>query len=280
MRRAASRDIVLHEHRSIELLHAGLTGIEPLAISDLGDDTMKIALIVALLSSALATPAVAQTAIAENFDSEAGGGTALSYNSFSQFDVTNGSVDVLHQPNSFSLNCSGRGGSCVDLDGTTNSGGTLTTKNALLFNAGRLVTLLFDLSGNQRGAGSDNFFAGFDFGAGSGAVVNDFTFGGCFGNFNFGSFGRVNSATACCTTYDAAPFSRYSISFTSGSTGTVKGFIGTDSVDSQGPILDNFSLSVAGVPEPSIWALMFVGFGAVGSSMRRRTKLRTAIGFA
>ena len=201
---------------------------------------MKIALIVALLSSALATPAVAQTAIAENFDSEAGGGTALSYNSFSQFDVTNGSVDVLHQPNSFSLNCSGRGGSCVDLDGTTNSGGTLTTKNALLFNAGRLVTLLFDLSGNQRGAGSDNFFAGFDFGAGSGAVVNDFTFGGCFGNFNFGSFGRVNSATACCTTYDAAPFSRYSISFTSGSTGTVKGFVGTDSVDNQGPILDNF----------------------------------------
>ena len=36
-----------------------------------------------------------------------------------------------------------------------------------------------------------------------------------------------------------------------------------------GPALDNVRLSV--VPEPATWALMILGFGAVGGAMRRRT---------
>ncbi len=49
-------------------------------------------------------------------------------------------------------------------------------------------------------------------------------------------------------------------------------------VDNQGFLdegLDNVSLGAAGVPEPAAWALMLLGFGAVGASLRRRG-LRTA----
>ncbi|OYW46021.1 MAG: hypothetical protein B7Z33_09615 [Sphingomonadales bacterium 12-68-11] len=35
---------------------------------------------------------------------------------------------------------------------------------------------------------------------------------------------------------------------------------------------DNVSLNAAAVPEPATWALMILGFGLVGGTMRRRTK--------
>lgn len=38
--------------------------------------------------------------------------------------------------------------------------------------------------------------------------------------------------------------------------------------------------AAGGVPEPATWALMIVGFGAVGAAMRRRAKVRTAVSFA
>ncbi|QXQ06200.1 PEPxxWA-CTERM sorting domain-containing protein [Sphingosinicellaceae bacterium] len=53
--------------------------------------------------------------------------------------------------------------------------------------------------------------------------------------------------------------------------------------DPGGVIFDNFSFttSVAGeVPEPATWAMMIVGFGAVGGSLRRRNKLATCVNFA
>ena len=42
--------------------------------------------------------------------------------------------------------------------------------------------------------------------------------------------------------------------------------------------LDNVSVT-AGVPEPATWALMILGFGAVGGAMRRR-KVQTSVRFA
>lgn len=36
----------------------------------------------------------------------------------------------------------------------------------------------------------------------------------------------------------------------------------------------------AGVPEPTTWALMIMGFGMVGGAMRRRAKVRTTVAFA
>ena len=45
------------------------------------------------------------------------------------------------------------------------------------------------------------------------------------------------------------------------------GYNGADAFDTTG-----FRLSVAGVPEPATWALMIMGFGAVGGSLRARRR--------
>ena len=41
--------------------------------------------------------------------------------------------------------------------------------------------------------------------------------------------------------------------------------------------VDSFAARVAGVPEPASWAMMLMGFGAIGAAMRRR---RPAVAFA
>ncbi|GAA3996073.1 hypothetical protein GCM10022211_00990 [Sphingomonas humi] len=45
---------------------------------------------------------------------------------------------------------------------------------------------------------------------------------------------------------------------------------GTFSFSAQGNQLQTFSAAAGAVPEPGTWALMLVGFGAIGFSMRRR----------
>lgn len=226
----------------------------------------RLFLAAALLGTALATPATAQSSITGNFDNEGGGASALNYTNFGQFDVTRGSVDLIHQPD-YGLTCAGGSGSCIDLDGTTNSGGALTTKNAIAFATGSLVTLSFDLSGNQRGAGSDLFTAGFIFG--NQTSLLNYTLGGGFGGFSIGSFNATGITTGG-SIFDTTPFTRYTLSFTAGGAGTAKGFVGTSSNDNFGPILDNFSLSATAVPEPATWAMMMLGFGIVGFGVRSR----------
>lgn len=41
-----------------------------------------------------------------------------------------------------------------------------------------------------------------------------------------------------------------------------------------GPALDNVSM-IAAIPEPEVWAMLLLGFGAIGFQMRRRGGLRT-----
>ena len=48
-------------------------------------------------------------------------------------------------------------------------------------------------------------------------------------------------------------------------------FAAVGTSDSLGGYLDNIRLTAA-VPEPSTWAMMLIGFGAIGFSMRRRRK--------
>jgi hypothetical protein len=42
----------------------------------------------------------------------------------------------------------------------------------------------------------------------------------------------------------------------------------------------NFEAAAAAVPEPATWAMMLLGFGAIGCALRRRPKVRAAISFA
>ena len=69
---------------------------------------------------------------------------------------------------------------------------------------------------------------------------------------------------------------QYSYTFVATGTSTLLSFAADISAGCcYGPALDN--VSVAAVPEPEAWAMMLLGFGAIGFQMRRRKKLRTVL---
>jgi hypothetical protein len=45
-------------------------------------------------------------------------------------------------------------------------------------------------------------------------------------------------------------------------------------------ITDNLVAGPGGVPEPSAWALLIIGFGAVGGALRRGRKVRASLSYA
>jgi hypothetical protein len=63
-----------------------------------------------------------------------------------------------------------------------------------------------------------------------------------------------------------------------GSNGILFDFAGMDYTNASG-FTATFS-NVSAVPEPATWALMLVGFGAVGASMRSRTRTKASLGVA
>ena len=79
----------------------------------------------------------------DNFDSET---LATNYIGFANWNVTQGTVDLIGQPGFYDfLPGNGR---YVDLDGSSSQAGYMTTKNT--FGAGSYI-LSFDLAGSQRG---------------------------------------------------------------------------------------------------------------------------------
>ncbi|WP_380872054.1 hypothetical protein ACFB49_30000 [Sphingomonas sp. DBB INV C78] len=62
--------------------------------------------------------------------------------------------------------------------------------------------------------------------------------------------------------------------FTATGTSTTLRFSSNSGEGAYGPVLDMVSISP--VPEPATWAMMLVGFGVVGASMRRRVAIRPA----
>ncbi len=88
----------------------------------------------------------------DDFDAETGSG--LNYNSFSNWNVTDGTVDLIANGN-YGLLCYGGAGKCVDMDGSTSNAGTLTTMQAFTLIPGTYV-LTFAISGNKRNAAADS----------------------------------------------------------------------------------------------------------------------------
>jgi hypothetical protein len=120
-----------------------------------------------------------------------------------------------------------------------------TLSQALLTIPGQDYTLTFDLT--ALGGGTQGFSASlFD------------------GSTLLGSL--LSTASA------GSPFSTYSFNFfaTSASTNLVFNVnpLGSGEGDGVDAILDNVSVSAA--PEPATWAMMILGFGIVGASLRRR----------
>ena len=204
-----------------------------------------------LLASAT-VPAQAAVSFSDNFDAE--GATSLNYTGFANWDVTDGTVDLISDPNQYGISCGGGGGSCVDLDGSTSNAGILTTKQIFSVAAGEQITVKFDMRGNQRNGASDDVYYGFQF-------INP-----ALGNQDvfIGSF----TANQGYATYQAQGSYNVDTQF--------KLFFRNVGGDNVGAILDNVSLTATAVPEPATWAMMITGFGFVGGSMRRRANRTTA----
>ncbi len=93
-------------------------------------------------------PAMASIiSLSDNFDNESAG---LNYNSFTNWDVVDGSVDSIDSGN-YGINCEGGLGICLDLDGSSGDAGSLVSKES--FSPGT-YTIQFSLSGHQQPSNS------------------------------------------------------------------------------------------------------------------------------
>jgi PEP-CTERM motif len=177
----------------------------------------------------------AVTLFADDFNAEPGG-SQLNYSAFANWNVSNGTVDLIAS-GGFGISCVGGVGKCVDMDGSTFDAGRLDTKTTFNLAPGNYV-LSFSASGNQRSASADDSMV-------------------------FGFDGITDSVTIPDPT---APFATFTLPFTLlvATSGSI--FFEHAGGDNIGIILDNVALeSRAGVPEPSALLLLGIGMAAAGA---------------
>lgn len=183
------------------------------------------------------------TLLQDSFDQE--NSTALNYDQFSNWNVINGSVDLIGSVGFYDFFPAN--GLYVDMDGTTGQAGTLQSKTTFNFQAGDTVNLSFQLAGNQRYDMSDTVTV---------------------------SLGDLFSETFSLPGDQA--FTNFTRSFTvANATNTTLDFkgIGRDNV---GLLLDNVTLTKS-VPEPGL-IMGLLAFGAFGTtSLRKRKQVQSAI---
>ncbi|GAO38165.1 hypothetical protein SCH01S_09_00120 [Sphingomonas changbaiensis NBRC 104936] len=232
---------------------------------------MQKVVLAAVAAAAFAVPAQASIVYSNNFDAENGGNTALNYNSFNGLTVTNGTVDLV-KSGDFGIGCAGGSGACVDLDGSTNDAG-LVSSNSYAFGAGDRVALSLVFSGNQRNAPPpDSFSMRFDF---SGPVSGNFGYMSSFFGTSTAAF--TNQSSLTLTVSNIAPnfaFTDLTFFFDPTSGGSTTFGLQDGGNDNIGVVIDNLQLSVGAVPEPATWAMMIAGFGLAGMAARRRSASR------
>lgn len=213
-----------------------------------------------------ASSAFAGVVLTDNFDAENGGATALNYTGFAKWTVLGGQrVDLIHDGD----HGTSGSGSYVDLDGTSGPG-QIYTKQVFAFDAGDLITINFDLSGSQRAASLDSFYAGlFDLNvAGNGRTNTSVSLDGV--PFFPADVSGVQALGGAFSLPGTTQWSHGQVRFNVANAGNGVFYFGTFSADNVGPLLDNVSISIGSVPEPSTWALAIGGFGLTGAALRRR----------
>lgn len=178
----------------------------------------------------------------DNFNSENGGIGALNYTGFANWQVSDGTVDLIgngyfdFQPGN---------GLYVDMDGSTVNAGILTSIG-LSLSAGSYL-LSFDLAGNFRNGEQES-------------VTVEVAMGGLFSNTYF-----LTQNT---------PFTTFTESFTVGSDQNASISFEGQGGDNVGMLLDNIRLETASVPEPS--TLLLLGMGVLGMAGYGRRKIKNS----
>jgi hypothetical protein len=162
----------------------------------------------------------------------------LNYNNFENWDVSDGTVDVIGGTGS-NWNWFPAYGSYVDMDGSTEDAGKITTKTSFNFNPGTYI-LSFELAGNQRPG-----YPSFD------TVIVQIGEGTLF------------NQSYTLTTYDS--FTKYTEKFTVLSPTTAKLSFECLGGDNVGVVLDNVSI----VPVPGAVLLGVLGLGAASWKLRK-----------
>jgi hypothetical protein len=214
-------------------------------------------------AAVMAMPASAVTIFSQNFETVP---RANNTTNVPGFTVTGG-VDVISSGTAGVL-CVGAAGRCLDLVGSPNVGSI--TSDPIAFNAGRVITVSFAVSGNPR-AGTPADIFNFALGFTDPENIAVFTL---ISGFQ-GSYGSTGPGISTMGTYTESlvrnrPFVNYALSFIPTSAGSLLlTFGGAGPNGSAGPIIDNILVDSA-VPEPASWLMLIAGFGMVGVAARRR----------
>jgi len=218
---------------------------------------MRRTIVLAVLISAAATPAAAADFVNGSFESHAcgtpgGGFTTLAAGNgcITGWTVDTGSVDLIN-----GYWEAHHGTHSIDLAG--NQPGSISQ----IFDTvvGQVYSVDYWLSGNPDGGDALKWGV---ISAVDGGVTASATFLGLQGSsrsdMNYAKWNFMFAATGDSTklTFASAPG---------------EGFFGA--------ALDSVSVTTA-VPEPSTWAMLLVGFGAIGGAMRSRRKLKQSVSYA
>jgi hypothetical protein len=193
----------------------------------------------------VASSAASATIVFEdNFDSYTAGGSILNWDGGSNWNVNDGTVDLVRDVNPWGIDCLGDAGYCVDLDGSSGNAGEFTSLNLGPLSAGE-YNFSFWMSGNQRSGG-------------------DWVISAVTGDQGFPLFIPMN------ITLDAGDdWAEYTVSFTLAAiTNPVNIFFENQGGDNVGAMLDDVML--ARVPEPATLALFGLGLLGLGAVARKK----------